>query len=173
MIVDTKYCGMVFGVFFALLGTVAAETHVVVGTKGHRWRYEKTGAQSTEEGDKASPGKPAGRSLVIKVKNGDNVSFKVETGGFHSVILENARKELKEGIWKVVDGELAGDEKRLKKFGPDAQKTKHAEKGDLIQIEILNLKKGVENGILFGCDPHSVFVKDGKLRMLGVIVLAE
>jgi hypothetical protein len=146
------------------------KNHEVVGTSDNTWK-----GQGKESPDKASVGKPDGR-LTIKVKNGDTVVFKVE-GGRHGVIFENGAVEMGNGVWEVVSEE---DKKKLqpaKTLGKayDAKKalaTAPAGKStDLLTIKIKNLKKGAENGILFGCNPHSKS-EDGKdVEMLGVIVL--
>ena len=41
----------------------------------------------------------------------------------------------------------------------------------VLTIKVKNLKKGAENGILFGCNPHSHSDNGEEVEMLGVIVL--
>ena len=43
----------------------------------------------------------------------------------------------------------------------------------LIEIKIVNLKAGANNGILFACNPHSAMGDATSTTMLGVIVLDE
>ena len=172
--------GLSLAVLLALvLGTgiaAWAETIEAVGKSGgddgHRW--ESQGRKSPK---KAAVGKPDGR-LEVKVKNGDVISFKVDSGK-HGVLFEKAAKEMTEGVWEIVKG--SGELKELPATSPfDRFDRKTARTTDpqgmgskLIEIKIKNLKPGTGNGILFACNPHSSMGDATMTSMLGVIVLAE
>lgn len=141
------------------------------GSLGHRWEFD---GQSS---GKAAVGKPAGR-LQVKVKNGDVVQFKVDAGN-HGVLFERAKIEQDSGVWEIVKG--SGSLKALPagagfdRFDrPNAQTTEATGAGTkLIEIKILALRPGVDNGILFACNPHSAMGDPLATTMLGVIVLDE
>ncbi len=148
-----------------LLPSVAlAATHEVVGkSQGGKTWWEYKGMKSTP-GD---AGKPEGR-LKVPVLIGDIVLFKVASGK-HGVIFENAVPEMKSKVWEITAGADKLTEKRFKGLTDNALGTKPQAKGDILSIKVNDLKAGEKNGILFGCNPHSV--GGGKVDMLGVIVL--
>jgi len=159
------------GVVFASLGAAQPPTtHEVVAPKGkNAWTYKGKSSPS------ATVGKPDGR-LVIRVKNGDLVAFKVE-GGRHGVVFENAVAEMAGNVWEVVP---PGDKGKLQKadlgkafYSQKAQVTDPIGPGTIITIKINNLKKGPENAILFGCNPHSESDDGKNVMMLGAIVLDD
>lgn len=141
------------------------------GTLGHRWEYDGKAS------GKAAVGKPDDR-LQVKVKNGDIVQFKIESGT-HGVLFEQAKTEMDSGVWEVVV-----DSGTLKELPPGggfnrfdrkvAQTTDAKGPGSsLIKIKIKDLKAGAAKGILFGCNPHSALGDPTSTTMLGVIVLDE
>jgi hypothetical protein len=157
-----------------LLGAVpaTADTVEVVGQSGpNAWA-----AQGKTSG-KAAVGKPDGR-LQVKVKNGDIVRFRVESGT-HGVLFERAKAEMDNGVWEVVSG--SGDLMDLPGgAGFDRFDRKNARTTDkkgagskLIEIKIKKLKADAANGILFGCNPHSAQGEPTSATMLGVIVLVD
>ena len=141
------------------------------GADGHRWE-----SQGRKSPPMAAVGNPADR-LEVKVKNGDVISFKVESGK-HGVLFEKAKKEQDDGVWVIVKD--SGELKELPKVPAfDRFDRKNARTTDaltagkkLIEIRIKNLKGGAANGILFACNPHSAQGEAAKTSMLGVIVLA-
>lgn len=154
----------------------AAEMKKVEGTSDNVW------ASGGVESNKAKVGEVAGRDLVIKVKNGDTVRFEV-TGNQHGVIFENGKSQLANGVFEVVPaaGELelkdpsatTGDPVFLPAYykHDDAKLTVKRGPGPIITVKIKDLKPGLGNGILFGCNPHSRPAANNNVMMLGVIVL--
>jgi len=151
----------------------AAKQHIVIGQKGpNRWDYLTMSSPPTAE-----IGDPANR-LVVKVKSGDSVLFRVD-GGKHGVIFEHANSEMKNKVWEVVtdSGKLSDLPDTVNNFyRKDAQTSEQKDADNkLIEIRIKGLKAGAQNGILFACNPHSTDKDPQKKKqpMLGVIVLDE
>lgn len=147
----------------------AQNIHEVIGTADNKWKWK-----GKESPVGATVGKPDGR-LEVKVKNGDIVVFKI-TGGRHGVLFEAGAVEQANGVWEVVgNGKLMPADKLGKAYDPKkAVTTEPAGAGQIVlTIRIKNLKKGANNGILFGCNPHSISDDGMDVEMLGVIVLAD
>lgn len=160
---------------FGVSAIAVAEDREVIGKSGgaggHRWEFDGKAS------GKAAVGKADNR-LQVKVKNGDVVRFKVD-GGTHGILFEKAKTEQDGKVWEVVkdSGTLkalpagAGFDRFDRK---DAQTTDATGAGTkLIEIKIVNLKAGANNGILFACNPHSAMGDATSTTMLGVIVLDE
>jgi hypothetical protein len=146
-----------------------AKTHVVIGTQqdgAYWWQFENM------KSPLAAVGNPAGR-MQIKVKNGDVVRFENKIGK-HGALFENAVSELKSGTWEVVpnSGKLLEVEDLEKPFDRAVARSTERKVGLVIEIKITNLKPGLKNGILFACNPHSLYGGE-KREMLGVVVLDE
>jgi hypothetical protein len=155
-------------------GAGRAADHEVIGLSGgHRWEY-----MGTPSGN-AAVGNPMGR-LQVPVKNGETILFRV-SGGSHGVLFERAVAEQSGGVWEEMVG--GGGSTALKDLpatpGFDRFDRKNAKTTDakgagsrLIEIKIKALKPGLDNGILFACNPHSAQGNPQQTSMLGVIVLA-
>jgi hypothetical protein len=165
---------------FAVLGLTCAFAIAESGTTEPLKVYGKTSGDGTpfweHKGMKSSPATPgsaAGR-LQVKVKNGDIVRFANVTGK-HGVLFENGGPELEAGVWSVAEGsgKLEKPSEIDKPFDPEKVRwTRPKGMEKIIDIKIAKLKPGADNGILFGCNPHSL--DEGEKReMLGVIVLDE